>query len=294
MSNRALKERDLTGRVGVVTGITSGIGGAVARALAARGAHVVAVARSPERGERAVRAIRASVAGAELTLMICDLASQASIRRFAGDLRARFPAVHALVNNAGAIVPERQLTEDRIEAIFATNHLGPFLLTRLLLDPLRAGAPARVVNVASEAHRRGFIDFGDLQLERRYSPVRAYCNAKLADVLFTFELSRRLEGAGVTANCLHPGAVATTWGDAGSLPVRLAWRIARPFFLNADEGARGPVHLAASPELEGVTGRYFVRTREARPAPQASDTEAARRLWAASEELVGLEPGLMG
>jgi NAD(P)-dependent dehydrogenase (short-subunit alcohol dehydrogenase family) len=268
--------------------VTSGIGKVTARELARLGARVVTVCRDPIRGEATAEEIRRTGVRGELIPMVCDLSSQASIRRFAATFRERFGALHVLVNNAGTILEGHRKSEDGIEAIFATNHLGPFLLTHLLIESLRAGSPSRVVNVSSEAHRRGHLDFEDLQLERRHTPIRAYCNSKLANILFTFELARRLEGSGVTANCVHPGAVATRWGDSGPLPVRIAWQLSRPFFLNEEWGAEAQVQLATSSKLEGVTGRYFVRKQEAQPSEQARDPEAARALWSASEQLVGL------
>ena len=289
---RASRQPDLPGKVCVVTGISSGIGRSLARALAERGATVVAVARGAARGRGAVAEVEEAT-GSRPTFLIADLASQASIRALAAEIEARFPAVHVLVNNAGSILPERRITADRVEEIFAVNHLGPFLLTRLLEGALAKGAlakgePSRVVHVASEAHRRGAIDFDDPMLARSWSSVRAYCNAKLATVMCAFEHARRLGGARVTVNAVHPGAVATAWGDRGSLPVRLAWKIARPFFLRPDEGARGPLHVATSPDLEGVTGRYFVREREREPARASLDREAALRLFRLSDELTGL------
>jgi NAD(P)-dependent dehydrogenase (short-subunit alcohol dehydrogenase family) len=276
------------GKVCVVTGASAGIGLVTARELARMGATTIVVARDRSRGEAALRAIRRAIEGGDVSLMLCDLSSQASIRRFADELARRHDRLHVLVNNAGGVQAERRLTEDGVEVTFATNHLGPFLLTRLLLDRLRAGAPARVVNVSSEAHRRGRLEFDDLQLERAWSPLRAYNASKLACIAFTIELARRLAGSGVTANCLHPGVVATELGRGSSPVFRALFGLARPFLMNVDEGARTQIHLASSPAVAEVTGRYFIRGEAARPSKAAEDPAAARRLWELSEALTGL------
>lgn len=284
---RASSPRDLEGKVVVITGVTSGIGRSMARELARRGARVVAMARDTERAAAALDDIGREAA-ARLAIIEIDLASFASIRRAAGEVLARVSAIHALVNNAGAIFPERRLTVDRVEETFAVNHLGPFLFTHLLLDRMRASAPSRVVIVSSEAHRRGVFDPSDPMLARTWSSVRAYCNAKLAGVMFALDLAARLEGTGVTANAVHPGAVATAWGERGSLPVRLAWRLSRPFFLSPERGAEGPLLLATSPLLETTRGLYFFRTRPCEPLSSAKDRSSQRRLSEISGALTGL------
>jgi NAD(P)-dependent dehydrogenase (short-subunit alcohol dehydrogenase family) len=199
-----------------------------------------------------------------------------------------------LVNNAGLVLSARAETVDGFEATFATNHLGPFLLTNLLLDRLRASAPARVVTVASTAHnaaRKG-IPFDDLQSTKHYRGMRVYGQSKLANTLFTIELARRCEGSGVTANSLHPGTVRSGYGGSGDARGFLAFgiKIASPFFLSSAKGARTSVYLASSPEVEGVSGEYFVKCKPRKPRQWALDPEAARRLWEVSEELVGLAP----
>jgi NAD(P)-dependent dehydrogenase (short-subunit alcohol dehydrogenase family) len=220
---------------------------------------------------------------------VADLGSQAEVRRLAAEVRERAPRLHVLLNNAGAIHMRRSLTADGHEATFAVNHLGPFLLTSLLEEHLRRRAPARVGNVSSAAHQGApGMAWDDLMGEREYAGLRAYAQSKLANVLFTAELARRLERTGVTANSLHPGVVRTGFGrGAGGW---LAWgvRIAAPFFLSPERGADTAVWLASAPEVAGVTGGYFVKRRPVTPSAAARDPEAARRLWAVSERLTGL------
>jgi NAD(P)-dependent dehydrogenase (short-subunit alcohol dehydrogenase family) len=274
------------GKVCIVTGASAGIGLVTARELAKKGATVVAVARDPERGAAAVRRIQRESGSESVSLELADMASQKQIRSLAEKLLDEQPRIDVLVNNAGAIQGDRTMTEDGLETTFAVNHLGYFLLTTLLLDRLRASAPARIVNVASEAHRGQSLDFDDLQGERSYSAFGAYGRSKLANILFTLELAKRLEGSGVTANSLHPGVVATQFGQSGHWFMRIGTRIARPFFIGADKGARTSVFLASSPDVEGVSGLYFKDAKPAQPSRQARDADAAQRLWAVSEELV--------
>ena len=276
----------LRGKVCVVTGASSGIGKVTARELARQGAKVVVVARDRQRCETALAHIREAASGADVSIALCDFASQRSIRRLAAELCTEHPAIHVLVNNAGGVLGERRLTEDGIEATFAVNHLGYFLLTELLLDRLRSSAPARIVNVASEAHRRGHLDWEDLSAARRFDSFRAYGTSKLSNIAFTFELARRLEGSGVTANAMHPGVVATNFGASGGTLIRFAVKLARPFFRTEEKGADTAVWLASSPEVEGITGKYFMDRHEARPSREASDPEVARKLWEVSERLV--------
>ncbi len=286
------RAEDLTGQVAVVTGATSGIGFETAAALAQRGATVVVTGRDAERTETARGAI-ASRTGGDVRGVSFDLGSLGDVRRGAEALLDIVDSLNVLVNNAGLVLSERRMTQDGFEATFATNHLGPFLLTNLLLKRLRESGRARVVNVASTAHssaRRG-LDFDDLQSERRYRPMAVYGRSKLANILFTRELARRLSGSSVTANCLHPGTVATGFardGDASGL-LALGVRLIKPFVLTPAEGAKTSIYLAASPEVEGVTGEYFIKCRPAKPSKAARDDEAARRLWATSAQLVGLD-----
>jgi retinol dehydrogenase-12 len=278
---------DLAGRIILITGFTSGIGAAAALALARRGATLVGVSRERGRGETAAAALRAAAPGSTVHVAVADLASQTAVRGLAGAVRVAFDRLDVLVNNAGVIHIDRRLTPDGLEATFATNHLAPFLLTTLLLDRLAAGAPSRVVTVASEAHRVGRIDFDDLQAERRYRWARAYAQSKLANILFTRELARRAAGSGVSANCLHPGSVESgLWREARGV-LRAGLFLARPFLIASRAGALPVERLAADPDLQGVTGRYFTRAGEKRPAAAARDDAAAARLWSVSETLVG-------
>jgi NAD(P)-dependent dehydrogenase (short-subunit alcohol dehydrogenase family) len=217
-----------------------------------------------------------------------DLSSQRSIREAADALRLRHRRIHVLVNNAGVIPRQRETTVDGLEMQFAVNHLAYFLLTNLLLEPLVEGAPSRVVNVSSGAHQGGVLDLGDLQSERRYDPVRVYGRTKLANVLFTYELARRHRATGVTANCLHPGVIATKLlSDYMNLPV-VGGAIARTLGSSPDKGSAAILHLAASPEVAGVTGRYFVGERESRSSPASYDEALQQRLWDESARLTAL------
>ena len=279
----------MQGKVCAVTGASSGIGRATALGLAARGAKVVLICRSESRSAAVLEEIRRTGTG-RATLLVADLASQRQVRAVAAAYRERFDRLDVLVNNAGiAGARSRQVTEDGLERTIAVNHLAPFLLTSLLLDRLRASAPARVVTVSSAAHRFYPIDLDDLQGERRYSSFGAYCRSKRANVLFTHELARRLEGRGVTANCLHPGVVAT--GMFRDMPRWLRVVLGRPFLRTPEQGADPVLHLATAPDLADVTGCYFVRRRPARPSRASRDADAARRLWAASEALTAAGEG---
>jgi NAD(P)-dependent dehydrogenase (short-subunit alcohol dehydrogenase family) len=282
-----MQKDSMTGRVCVVTGATRGIGRATAEGLARLDATVVLVSRRQEDGQRVSREI-AAVAERQPDVLLADLSSQDSIRQAAEELRRRYPAVHVLINNAGIITPKRELTVDGIEMQFAVNHLAYFLLTRLLLDCLRAGVPSRIVNVSSGAHSGATLDFEDLQGERSYRANRAYGRSKLANILFTYELARRLDGTGITANCLHPGVIGTKLlADYMGAPVGAA-AVARTFGATPERGAATSVYLASSPEVEGVTGQYFEDKRPRRSSRESYDEAAARRLWEVSERLTGL------
>ena len=274
-------------RVCIVTGANSGIGKEVARGLACLGATVVLACRNLQRAEAARSEIAATTGNADLEVRELDLARFASVRAFARNFLAVHPNVHVLVNNAGIYAAKRVLTEDGVESTFASNHLGHFLLTNLLLDALRANAPSRIVNVASEASAVGKVHFDDLMLERRWNGLAAYSQSKLANVLFTFELARRLRGSGVTANAMHPGGVRTNWSK-GSGAMRFGMLLAWPFLLPPEKGADTALWLAASPEADGLTGQYFQKRRPIDPNPIARDPAVARRLWDASETLTGL------
>ena len=275
----------MEGKVCVVTGASGGIGKAAAAGLARRGATVALVARRADAGEEA-RAEVAREAGhaGRVHLLLADLSSQEQVRRVAAEIRSAFGRVDVLVNNAGVYTAKRRVTEDGIETQWAVNHLAPFLLTHLLLDALQAAGRARVITVSSEAHRSAKIDWEDPQMERRYGGFRMYGRTKLCNLLFTRELARRLAGTGITANALHPGVVATALLMNGFPPIRLV----RRFLKTPEQGAETTLYLATSPEVDGVTGRYFRDEHPLQPSPAALDDEAARRLWRLSEEMTGV------
>ena len=281
------KPIDMAGRICVVTGATRGIGRATAEGLTQLGATVVLTARRPEDGAKVSREI-ATTAPVEPIVVTADLSSQASIRQAAAELGRLFPHLHVLINNAGIFTRRREVTVDGLEMQFAVNHLAYFLLTNLLLDQLKAGAPSRIINVSSGAHGGATLDFDNLQGERAYSGNRAYSQSKLANILFTYELARRLQGTGVTANCLHPGVIATKLlADYVGVPVA-GRALARTFGARPSQGAETSIYLATSPEVEGVTSKYFEGRRERRSSRESYDEAGARRLWEISERLTGV------
>ena len=286
-----MSSRDLMrGATVLVTGGTGGIGLATATGLAALGARVGIVGRSAVRSGAAADAVRRKVPTARVDLFVADLSAQDEVRRVAAEVKQTYPRLDVLVNNAGGYWAHRHVTVDGLEHTFALNHLAPFLLTHELGDLLVAGAPARVVTVSSGAQSMGRIDLDDLQGERSYNGQRAYSQSKLANVLFTYELARRLEGSGVTANVLHPGVVRTAFGreDSGRL-MRLMLPVVRPFMKTPERGAATSIHVASSPAVAGVTGRYFANNRQKQSAKATYDRDLAARLWDASAELVGTE-----
>ncbi len=277
------------GKTALVTGATGGIGLWTALGLARAGAAVTIVGRSPERLADAAGWIAERAHGSRPEVERADFTSLKAVRGLADRLAARLDRLDVLVNNAGLMTTSRQLSADGYEMTFAVNHLAPFLLTRCLLPLLRAtgethGA-ARVVTVSSTAHQRGAMDWGDLMETRGYGPMKSYAQSKLANILFTTELARRLTGTSVTANCLHPGVVATGFGAVGGL-IGLAWRLGRPFLMTAEQGAATSLYVATAPEVAGTSGRYFARSRAVTPASAARDPQAAARLWRESEALV--------
>lgn len=283
--------RDMHGSTVLVTGGTGGIGLATASGLAGLGARIGVVGRSSVRGMAAADAIRQKVPSARVDVFEADMSSQVEVRRLAAEVKATYPRLDVLVNNVGGYWAHRHVTADGLERTFALNHLAPFLLTHELLDLLVASAPARVVTVSSGAQAMGQIDFDDLQGERAYSGQRAYNQSKLANVLFTYELARRLEGTGVTATVLHPGVVRTSFGLEDSRRwMRLVLPLVKPFMKTPEEGAATPIHLASSSEVAGVTGAYFANRRARRSSGSSYDRDLARRLWEVSSALVGLEP----
>jgi retinol dehydrogenase-14 len=276
-------------RPALVTGASSGIGLEASVKLAARGARVLMVARDPARGEAARAEVVRRSGSEKVELLLCDFSSQKATRALADQVRERVERLDILINNAGSVSPKRQLTEDGIEQTFAVNHLGYFLLTNLLLDLVVAAAPARIVNVSSIGHRQGTLDFDDLGFERGYQIMRAYGRSKLANVLYTRELAQRLEGTGVTANCLHPGAVATNIWSGAPWFARPVLEIGKRLsMVSPAKGGARITYLAASPEVEGKTGGYYEQDKLKEPAALAQDAAVGTRLVDVSRELVGL------
>lgn len=281
----------MQGRVCLVTGATGGIGYETALGLARRGARVGLVGRDAARLAGCAERIRAAAPEARIDTYRADLSSQAEIRRVAGEIRAACPRLHVLVNNAGAIFDRRETTADGFERTWALDHLGYVLLTLELLDTLagtaESGGRPRIVNVASAAHYRGHIDFGDLGSARSFRAMRAYSQAKLGNVLFTYALARRIAGRGITANCLHPGVVDTGFAKNTGGLFGTAWNLVRPFLISPERGARTSLHVATSPELDGVTGRYFSDRKEKVSSSESRDEAVQERLWHLSLEQVG-------
>jgi NAD(P)-dependent dehydrogenase (short-subunit alcohol dehydrogenase family) len=277
----------MVGSTVLVTGGTGGIGRATALGLARMGANVAIIGRDADRAELAAGEIR-SATGMHVDVFLGDLSAQAEVRRLADDVLHRLPRIDVLVNNVGGYWNTRHLTVDGLERTFAVNHLAPFLLTSLLLARLQQHGHARVVTVASHAHAQGRIDFDDLQCERSYSGARAYNQSKLANVLFSYELAKRLRGSGVTANAVHPGVVSTSFGaeDPGRTQ-QLLVPFLRPFMRSAGRGAATSIHVASARQLQGATGRYFANSRPRTSSPRSRDQGVAARLWHASAELVG-------
>lgn len=280
----------LTDRNCMVTGASDGIGKATAIGLANMNAHVVMVCRNREKGEEVRQEITNQTGNQKIYLLIADFASFRSIREMVEAFRSEFNHLHVLINNAGAFFSSLGYTEDGIERQFAINHLAPFLLTNLLLDMLKDSAPSRIVNVASDAHTNGKIHFDDLNLADNYSGFMAYAQSKLANILFTSELHKRLEGSGVTANSLHPGVVSTPIGQKHSKVLHnILWGIGRLFMTTTQKGAETPVYLASSEDVEGVSGKYFKDKQVIEPSQEAQDDDIAERLWEVSEEWTGLK-----
>jgi NAD(P)-dependent dehydrogenase (short-subunit alcohol dehydrogenase family) len=282
---------DIAGKTVLITGGTSGIGLEAAIQLARRGAEVAIVGRDAQKTAASVGEIASRGGGPAARSFLGDFSSQKSIRKVASEIRGSLKRIDVLVNNAGGVNKTRRLSEDGIEMTFAVNHLGYYLFTHLLLDLIEQSAPARIVSVASVAHRRGTLDFADLGFEKGYSITAAYSRSKLANVLFAAELSRRLSGRGVTSNSLHPGAVATNiWSGAPLWAKPIIFLALRPFFLSAEAGGETIVRLVADPSLEGVTGRYFEGKAEAEPSPLGQDAAVAKKLWEVSASMVPLHP----
>ena len=276
-------------KVVVITGATSGIGKVAGEKLAAMGARLVLVARDKERGQAALDRLRQLGPGVVHGIHYADLSRVAEMKRVAAEIAAAEPRIDVLINNAGALFASRHVTEDGLELTFALNHMAYFVLTHGLRDRLRASAPARIINTASDAHKGHHLEFNDLQSANDYRGFRVYGRSKLCNILYTRELARRWAGSGVTANSLHPGFVATRFGDESGGMLSFGVRVAKYFAITPEKGAETIVYLASSEEVAGQTGRYFYKCREATPTKEAQDDEAARRLWVETAKLAGIE-----
>ncbi len=283
-------DSSMQGKICLITGANSGIGKETALGLARKGASVVMVCRDRTKGETARNEVKAQSGNNNVDLLLTDLSSQQAIRQLVEDFQSRYSQLHVLINNAGVFMLNRRETVDGLEMIFAVNYLAPFLLTNLLLDMLKASSPARIINVSSSAHEQGYINLDDLQSEQGFPLMRAYGQSKLALLMFTYDLARRLQGTGVTVNALHPGFVATSIGQSG-VPVFL-----RPLIrlilsipgISPEEGAKTSIYLASSPDVQGLSGRYFVKSIPVRSAPIAYDEALQQKLWEESAKLVNL------
>lgn len=275
-------------KICMITGANSGIGKATALGLTKMGATVVMACLDQHKGEMTRAEIVDESGNPSVEVMQADLSSQASVRHLAAAFQDKYQQLHVLINNAGVISSQRTVTEDGIEATFAINHLGHFLLTNLLLDTLKASAPARIINVSSSHHKAGKINFDDLQGEEKYNQNTAYCQSKLANVLFTYELDRRLKGTGVTANCLHPGAVRSNFSDGLSGMWAVLWKLSDPLRKSPAQGAETPLYLASSPEVAEISGKYFIDKKPAESSKASYNQADAGKLWQVSAELTKL------
>ena len=278
----------MKGKTVLVTGATNGIGKETARGLARLGARVIIVGRDAEKSARVVREIQTDTGNSNVEALLADLTLQADVRQLAEQVNAKLSRLDVLVNNAGTIYMKREVTSEGIEKTWALNHLAYFLLTDLLLPLLKDSAPARIVNVSSSGHRGGKIDFDDIMMEKNYRGFARYNATKLANVLFTRELAKRLRGTGVTVNAVHPGFVPAAFTRGTDFGSQMFLLFTRPFAKTLTEGAATSLYVATSHEIEGVTGRYFADSRETVPAAAAQDDATAQRLWALSEAQVGI------
>jgi NAD(P)-dependent dehydrogenase (short-subunit alcohol dehydrogenase family) len=278
----------MQGKTVVITGATSGIGEVAACQLAAAGARVVLIARDRARGAQALQRLESVAPGKNHAAHYANLSRLAEMKRVAETIAATEPQIDVLMNNAGAVFATRQVTGDAIELTFATNHIAYFVLTHFLLERVKATPGARIVSTASDAHKRAKLDFDDLTFEKGYSGFAMYGRSKLMNILFTRELARRLQGTGVTANCLHPGFVNTRFGEGNGGLASLALRGAKKFALTPEEGAKTLVYLASSPEVAGVSGQYFHDCKPVAPSEEAQNDADAKRLWDVSAQLAGL------
>ena len=279
----------MQGKTVVVTGGTSGIGEVAAVNLAGQGARIVLIARDPARADATLAKLRTANPSALHTVHLADLSSLAEMKRVAGEIAAAEPRIDVLVNNAGAVFTARQESVDGLEMTFAVNHMAYFVVTNILLPNLKATPGARIVSTASMAHSSGKIDFDDLQLRKKYSTFHAYGTSKLMNILFNCELARRLEGSGVTANCLHPGGVATRFGSNNSGLMAVIFKVAISIAgISPEKGAQTIIHLASSPDVATISGEYFYKCKVIEPTAAAQDDAAAKRLWDVSAKIAGI------
>ena len=276
----------MEGKICIITGANSGIGKATAIGLAKMNATIVMMCRSKERGEEAQKEIIELTGNKKVDLFLCDLSSQESIRKFVSEFKSKYQKLDILINNAGVMLSKREISVDGFEMNFAVNHLAPFLLTNLLLDALKKSAPSRIINVSSAAHRMAKMDFDDLQSEKRkYRLMKIYGASKLALMLFSYELSRKLEGTSVTVNTLHPGVVNTNLGQDQS---SFSQGFAKLFFKKPEKGAETSIYLASSQEVEGITGKYFAKKQQKQSSEESYNEDYAKRLWKLSAEMTKL------
>jgi retinol dehydrogenase-12 len=288
MINGANSTSDLNGKVCLVTGATSGIGEVTAKALAARGAQVILVGRNQLKADKTVQQIQSETGSNSVQYLLADFADLQQIHDLVSSFKSQYSRLDVLINNAGAYFNSRRQTAYGVEMTFLVNHLAPFLLTNLLLDMIKASPAARIINVSSDAHQYGSMDFADLEYKRRYFGMKAYARSKLANIMFTYELARRLEGSAVTVNALHPGHIATDiWRTNFSLIGPLLKWIMGFFAITPEEGAKTSIYLASSPEVEGLTGQYYVKREVVQSSPMSYDQNLARQLWRVSEQLSG-------
>ena len=278
----------MNGKIVLITGATSGIGRVTAFGLARKGAMLILVGRNNEKLDRVANEIEVETGNNQIDKMLCDLTSMQSVRKLASEIRMKYKKLDVMINNAGEIINERRTTVDGFEYTLGLDHLSHFLLTMLLLDIIKASAPSRIINVSSMAHTFGHIDFDDFMSEKKYTAGKAYGQAKLANVLFTYELARRLQGTGVTVNCLHPGGVRTNFGKE----MKGAWRIfiwiGRPFLISAKKGAETSIYLASSPDVATISGKYFAKKKAKESSKESYDESVANRLFEVSAKLTGI------
>ncbi|MFX1366732.1 MAG: SDR family oxidoreductase [Promethearchaeota archaeon] len=279
------------GKIVMITGANSGIGKETARVLAERGATIVMLCRSKERGEAALQELKKVTYSDNIELFIADLADPDSIRKAVTQFKEKYDRLDVLINNAGTTISKKIITPLGYEKTFTVNHLGHFILTQLLLDTLKQSAPSRIINVASALHRRANLNFNDINQKKHYRSFLAYSNSKLANLLFTYELARRLEGTGVTVNALHPGFVRSNFGKRGrNTLLKVLFAFARLFAISVKKGAKTSIYLASSPEVQGITGKYFVKCEPVDSSEASYNLETQKRLWELSEHLFKEEP----